>query len=958
MNAFKYFSSMLILFLISIACENVFASSGVDTGEFFHTQTLYAGEPSLKIMYRSAARRSHGFGRGWRHNYNIGLRNHIDGSRVIHIGAIEIVLYANGNGYSSRDGSGHLVKNVDGTSTFTDKSGRLYQFDPADRCTSITDSDGNRISIEYRYGTIEVSTVTDSHGRVLTFEKSNGSFLGSYRITVPSGQIFTFFVPGDLLEAVRDNLTATWYYGYDNDGYLTSITPPQGFSPTAEVNTVVYDANHRVIETRTNGSLLKTVTYPSNDTTIITGANNDTWIYTFDPESKVLLKKTDPEGHTTRYTYHSNRQLHTVTEPGDVTTSYSYNSRGKISSITDALGRISNFAYNDRGQILTASGPTGTSTYNYDSIGNLLSTTDTNGAVTRFEGYNTARKVGKITNPMNQSVDYTYNEANLIETVTFPSGAVQSFDYNSAGMPSAITTNGQTYKYDYENGRIAYITDPLSNQVYYSYDKNGKLTHYNDSFGKHYILRHPATGGLFLLHDPKNNSILLSYENPQCATCGDSEKLKSISDGEGKTTTYEYSPAGHLAREIDPLGNVTQYFHEDGRGNLTKIITPNNQTIQYQYDKLNRVTQITLPGNQITTYVYHPTTGYLIGAANANISYSFDHYPDGQLKSVTDIRGNTITYAYNLLRQRTQMALPGGKGIDYGYDHAGRLNTITSEAGIFAAAYDAAGKMTTLDFPNGITTTYGFDTADRLTSLVHAAAGGDILNIAYPPSQLDKLGNRYQRIENGNYTNYSYDATYQLLTATSSQGTETFTYDGVGNRLSGPTVKETPAAAYDYNNGHQMIQGRKYHYTYDANGNQTARILKNGKTWVQEWDAQNRLVRVAMTSGADSRTVTFKYDPFNRRIEKQVTDVFNNATAVTTTTYVYDAEDIVLEIETIEANNVTTTTETRFIHGPGIDEPLAMVRNGQNFYYHADGLGSIVAITDSARAVVQKYGYE
>ena len=42
---------------------------------------------------------------------------------------------------------------------------------------------------------------------------------------------------------------------------------------------------------------------------------------------------------------------------------------------------------------------------------------------------------------------------------------------------------------------------------------------------------------------------------------------------------------------------------------------------------------------------------------------------------------------------------------------------------------------------------------------------------------------------------------------------------------------------------------------------------------------------------------------------------------------------------------------------PGIDEPLALVRNGQSVFYHADGLGSIIALTDSSEAVVQRYAY-
>ena len=75
--------------------------------------------------------------------------------------------------------------------------------------------------------------------------------------------------------------------------------------------------------------------------------------------------------------------------------------------------------------------------------------------------------------------------------------------------------------------------------------------------------------------------------------------------------------------------------------------------------------------------------------------------------------------------------------------------------------------------------------------------------------------------------------------------------------------------------------------------------------------------------------------------------------------YFYDAEDIVLERKAVQVGAGTpVVTDTQYVHGPGIDEPLAMVRNGQSYYYHADGLGSIVAITDSQKNIVQRYSYD
>lgn len=48
----------------------------------------------------------------------------------------------------------------------------------------------------------------------------------------------------------------------------------------------------------------------------------------------------------------------------------------------------------------------------------------------------------------------------------------------------------------------------------------------------------------------------------------------------------------------------------------------------------------------------------------------------------------------------------------------------------------------------------------------------------------------------------------------------------------------------------------------------------------------------------------------------------------------------------------------RYTHGLGMDKPLMVVRNGQTYFYHTDGLDSVVAITDEAGQVVQRYGYD
>ncbi len=150
---------------------------------------------------------------------------------------------------------------------------------------------------------------------------------------------------------------------------------------------------------------------------------------------------------------------------------------------------------------------------------------------------------------------------------------------------------------------------------------------------------------------------------------------------------------------------------------------------------------------------------------------------------------------------------------------------------------------------------------------------------------------------------------------------------------------------YTYNNGNELLTQNGTGFTYDANGNMTSKTDTTGTTTYQ-YDSENRLVQLTTPN---SQLVTYKYDPFGRRIEKSVTDTATNT--VTIKKYVYDREDILFELDA--SGNIVT----EYLHGPGIDEPIAMIRNNQTYYYHADGLGSIIAITDSSGNVVQRYEY-
>ncbi|MEK6589353.1 MAG: RHS repeat-associated core domain-containing protein, partial [Nitrospinota bacterium] len=131
------------------------------------------------------------------------------------------------------------------------------------------------------------------------------------------------------------------------------------------------------------------------------------------------------------------------------------------------------------------------------------------------------------------------------------------------------------------------------------------------------------------------------------------------------------------------------------------------------------------------------------------------------------------------------------------------------------------------------------------------------------------------------------------------------------------------------------------------------------------------------------KVVTFTYDPFGRRLSKSVQrpvpESFNQGEEIEdeeddrddddkitprATYYVYDNEDIIIAYQLLTPNSKLKTI--RYVHGLGFDEPLAVEKrihthlrhNSHTYYYHADGLGSITALTDGKGKVVQRYNYD
>lgn len=247
---------------------------------------------------------------------------------------------------------------------------------------------------------------------------------------------------------------------------------------------------------------------------------------------------------------------------------------------------------------------------------------------------------------------------------------------------------------------------------------------------------------------------------------------------------------------------------------------------------------------------------------------------------------------------------PDGDVITYSYNEQSRVKEIDSFAGLFTFTYNALGRRSKLSYPNNVETTYSYNSAGHLIALVTKNSRHRTLN-SYNYTY-DKVGNCLNREEPHKHYAYTYDAIYQLCESLpgNSHGhinrhqAETFSYDKVGNRLTGPASRDY----YTYNEGNRLSSDRNFTYIYDNNGNmvkkEKARGFGRHDKHIYTYDYEGRLKKVEIFKrDRVSMVVTFSYDPFGRRIRKTVEKIRHGSivSGKKIYRYVYNNEDIILE---------------------------------------------------------------
>ena len=226
------------------------------------------------------------------------------------------------------------------------------------------------------------------------------------------------------------------------------------------------------------------------------------------------------------------------------------------------------------------------------------------------------------------------------------------------------------------------------------------------------------------------------------------------------------------------------------------------------------------------------------------------------------------------------------------------MTSITNPSGGSAQfTYDALNRPSTLKYSNGLTTSFQYDAASEPTGIATTGAGPQF-KYTY-----DLNGNPTAITDAAGAHTYQFDQLNRLAAAAGASS-ESYTYDGAGNR----TLSATSGYQYDRDGRSTAAEG--FSFAYDNNGNLISRSGASGTT-TYAYDFENRLTKIQFPNGTSA---SYLYDALGRRIQKNVNG--------TVTNYLYNGAEILLEM------NSSGAMAARYTRAPGIDWTLTMERGG------------------------------
>ncbi len=587
------------------------------------------------------------------------------------------------------------------------------------------------------------------------------------------------------------------------------------------------------------------------------------------------------------YDYYPDGNLEKVTYPDGNWVMYTYGERGpqinRITEISNSNGVGRYFGYDQFGRA--------NKTYGNDGVERIDATFETNcstcprildtwaitpvGDSTKYVSSwgpdGTRRFLNQVFNPTCSGcgVEYEYDAGGNISRITYENGIVDSFAYDYRGnmilaIKASNTSLAQEIRYVYHddfNLPTRLYTQSVANPsswdtTYYEYDDNGNLDR-------------QITAGWINIFEMYRDTTIYEYN-----WAGQVTKFDGPRNDVADATIFEYYFNGDLKYIIQANGDTTQFGERDYLGNRPWMKDPNGILTKYFYDTRGKLTKLVIRSG----YSDSTVTEYI-------------HNFAGDITEVILPEGNSISYGYDSNNWLRDIVNGANDSLIYGYDD--RYNRTSEEI------KDSLGILR--KFEN-----YEYDNRDRLTRTINPDS-------SYTEYEYDDVGNVISQMDaNGNYTYYEYDELDRLVKTIQMLDIDSiithFKYDAHNNIIE-VIDPDSNVFSYKYSDRDNLIEDSSSitgvtKYSYDAAGNLIRKIDAVDNTAAYDYDELNRLIDISFPD--PTQNITYIYDGTQYALGKG--RLYQEQSPACTITYRYDNYGrLFQEFKRIDGIDYTTT---------------------------------------------------
>lgn len=739
------------------------------------------------------------------------------------------------------------------------------------------------------------------------------------------------------------------------DGYnrLRTMTDPMG-----NVTVHQYDPNHNLVYIRTDGEIEDQPGSALNVRLSEAFATLDAMdrviqyrMAFFDIFTQVPI---GPGMSTTTTAYSPVGQVMSVMDANGYTTSTSYDTANRVSVVTDPKGNTTQYQHNALGNVIaiveTEISDLGTppqsytSTFQFDCLGRQTQTNTAAGVTT--QGYDSRGNVVVQVDALGHESRTSYDGVgHTLQTVRDMNG-------NGANGDAPDIVQNQTYD---ANGRLLTQSDDNGNVTTYAYDSMNHQVRTTHADGTLHQATHDVYGNEVQRVDANGTVAISSYD------LLDRLVARNVVPGPGVSpdTTFEayrWDGKSRLVYAQDNDSIVTQ--RTDSLSRVT-LETLNGVATQSVWDAGGNKTSITYPGGRTISIANDGLSRPTAVSDDLGVLAAYSYFGARRVERRTYRNGTTFDYQYGGAREITRTTHTSSFGppvVDdrtYIWDGTGnklqRKDVRIGGPGLtHNYQYDFFGQLrrTTVIDPALVLvrdTTFALDGAGNRTSVAGMPDAGAYTRDPTTPEPADRQLNQYTRTpfdqrvydRNGNLT--------QILPGGCNNGD----VDGDG-MLTGADVQLMVAGLLmpgdpctDINsdtitNGLDIQPFINIYFTG----------LPPATPVDVQYDYRNRMV--SYFNPVTGILQTYAYDALGRRIRRSG----NLAPLPPDVYYFYDGWQVVEE-----RDNPGGTTLATYVHGLYVDEVLNMRRFGQDYFFHADDMHNVMAVTDAGGQVVERYEY-